>query len=361
MRIRSNTSMMQIWADCMNNPYIYFNIFDEFVIKVDPGKNRLFSKKIRNKYKAYLCDNYKDNSNIQLTITYSRQIPKNKNGFLFNNMCVGENYIESNYRSKLSQFKIKFIFENPDHAELFVNCNFLGLWPLVDLYIGSIVFFLLTIKGFCPIHASSAVKEEKLIITAGRRGVGKSTILNKLKKMGYEIISEDRVFIKNKKIYGLNTPVNLKFDRIDPNVKNIRFKYKLQLLLANVISKISLGRVNLMPNIIANTTNCSPHKITSGSKFYYLQSQNPFKVKTDVSLDSVASKVLNGNKFDLAFLNVELNSICFAYPNSIFANYWDEQEKLLNLELRQLEFIEVDIPTIPTSSQWDELLNNINT
>jgi hypothetical protein len=68
----------------------------------------------------------------------------------------------------------------------------LGSVPLVNL---AVVWTMFT-AGFLPLHAAAVLQGDRLIVLAGEKGAGKSTLALKLHQQGFPLICDDLVYLK---------------------------------------------------------------------------------------------------------------------------------------------------------------------
>jgi hypothetical protein len=64
--------------------------------------------------------------------------------------------------------------------------------PLVNLA----VVWTMFAAGFLPVHAAAVIHEDRLIVLAGEKGAGKSTLALKLHQQGFPVICDDLVYFK---------------------------------------------------------------------------------------------------------------------------------------------------------------------
>jgi len=65
----------------------------------------------------------------------------------------------------------------------------------VDYLLGSVLAFVLRLRGTVPLHASAIVVDERAIVFAGSPGAGKSTTAAAFALLGYPVLSDDIVVI----------------------------------------------------------------------------------------------------------------------------------------------------------------------
>jgi len=64
-----------------------------------------------------------------------------------------------------------------------------------DYLLGSVLAFVLRLRGSVPLHASAVVIDERAIIFAGAQGAGKSSTAAAFAQLGYPVLSDDIVVV----------------------------------------------------------------------------------------------------------------------------------------------------------------------
>lgn len=77
-------------------------------------------------------------------------------------------------------------------GELQTQIDGLETVPLLHLLIVRMMFA----AGFLPLHAAALVQQERLILLAGERGAGKSTLSTRLGCLGFSLLGDDLVYLK---------------------------------------------------------------------------------------------------------------------------------------------------------------------
>ena len=122
---------------------------------------------------------------------------------------------------KTLSYDISSYFENKIYVKIEQNFN---IWYILYI-IENTIYFLLSKKNFCMLHAGAVRKKNNSILILGPQGSGKTLFtLNKLKE-GYSFLGDEYVFI-NKNAECLSFPRALNFKKFHKNHYKIAFKYK---------------------------------------------------------------------------------------------------------------------------------------
>lgn len=221
----------------------------------------------------------------------------------------------------------------------------------------------LSVRGFVPMHAAAAVRADdpaRAVLLAGRRGVGKTTLIGRLLDRGYHVVSEDRVFVRDGVAHGLRVPVNLKFDRADPKLAALPMEVRRRLRGKALLASATRGYIALHEPVDAAAL--LPGKLAPACplrKLLYLQSGPGFGIEPTDALRT-ARRIILGNRFEDPATIEDLLAYryCIGHLAGRGGDPWDADEAALRdaLSTPGVTLKQVKMPITPGDKQWDAVI-----
>ena len=226
----------------------------------------------------------------------------------------------------------------------------------------------LAVRGWVPVHAAAVVKgrggQARGVVIAGRRGVGKTTLVGRLLDDGWQVVSEDRVYIKHGQVRGLRVPVNMKYDRADPGLAWLPRKTRWRLARNRLIDLATRGYIGLhepvdmallLPGRLTET--CPLHRMV------YLQSGGELAIDQAPDAQVFAGRMIGGNAFEDPGIieDVLAYQYCFASFAGASGYLWSHDRDRLADELsrRGVELGALVVPVSPSEAEWDRVLGEV--
>lgn len=206
---------------------------------------------------------------------------------------------------------------------------------------------------------------ERGVVLAGRRGVGKTTISGRLLKQGWRLISEDRIYLKGNVVQGLRTPVNMKYDRDDPQLVRLPRATRLRLKRNHLLAIATGGYVRLHEPVPLNQL--IPDQLVDRgplTRLIYLQSGgDTHTLQADPAAKDLAQQMVRGNEFEdqASIEDMLAHQYCFPPIASKTGYLWDDDPSRLQKELKRdtVATCKIITPIKPTAAQWDQIFNEV--
>jgi len=339
---------------------LFFSFYNKLIVRLTGRLNTLAAKRFINRYKYYQInpDCVTDDKKIDLTIDIT-PFSFNKKTYLIGQYKIAQDYLArvSSYKGAKWQYEIDGFGKFPSTIRIWGNT--LAHFTITDITLSNMLIWYLSLKDMIPIHAASVAKDGNAIILAGRRGVGKTMIIPKILKHHYKMISEDRVFLHQKQVNAFRLPVNIKFDRKNPEIAKLPVNSKINLVRNRLISILTFGKINLLePLSIEKKISDNLDDLGKLSKFIYLQSGPSLQIENNISTQKISNQVIDGNLFDFSLLASDIAHYQFCFPK-INYDLWESHKQLLNRELIDVPALKITVPIKPAEDQWATIVEEI--
>jgi len=346
----------------------WFRFFDALTVRLEGDLRAGAARGFARKFAAYEIDH--DPGRADLTFRLGPYMPRTGPGVrLFNDYRIAPG--TPGYLSRKRVYKIarwaydidgldetRWMVRLEGNAAAQVMMHHLTMTPWLQL--------ALSVRGFVPMHAAAAVHPDdpaRSVLLAGRRGVGKTTLMGRLLREGFHVVSEDRVFLKGSTVHGWRLPVNLKFDRSDPRLATLPADARRRLRAKALLSRATRGYVSLHEPI--DPRKWLGDKLAEACELrrvVYLQSGPGLAVEAAGARD-IARRVVLGNRFEDPATAEEL--LAYRYAAGRFAGRLDDAHAADEASLARAFDAEgitrrrIIVPTSPTEAQWTQLAREV--
>lgn len=341
-----------------------FRFFDTMTVRVDGDFRRGAARGFLRKFKTYLVDG--DPAEADLTFRVAPFQPRQGSNVRLFNACR----VEAGYLARTSTYKVarwtydiagldsrRWTIHLHGNTAAHVMMHHLVMTPWLQL--------ALSVRGFIPVHAAAAVRpgDGRGVVLAGRRGIGKTTLMGRLLHRGYHVVSEDRVFLKDGVVHGLRVPANLKYDRHDPGLAALPAGSRRRLKRNALIAAVTRGYIGLHEPVDLGVL--LPDRLAPScrlTRLVYLQSAPEVTIE-DADAARTAHRIILGNRFDdpATLEDILAYRYCFGTFAGDAGTPWERDEDRLRAELSDdaVTLRHVMIPVRPTESQWERVVEEM--
>ena len=335
---------------------LVFNFFNVLSVLIRGETDGIAGRRILSRYRHYRTRKLEGDPDIIIELGPFEW--SERKVYLFSQYRVAEDYIGINLRYKIARWKLEAagLYGRPLHLRL--SGNLPAQIVMVDISINEMILWRLTLKDLMPVHAAAVMKDGQGIVITGRRGVGKTTLVGRLLKRGFDMVSEDRVFLKNRMTHGFRLPINIKYDRADPKIARLPRNIRRRLHRNRLLSFLTGGYISLLEPVAA--ADLLPNRLVEKSplsRLIYLQSNGDLRIeKADAG--TVAQQIAISNQFDAGFLAQALNAYDFIYP-LVRGDYWNRCLERTRLELSETPLYKVTVPVQPQERDWRRIIEAV--
>jgi hypothetical protein len=343
----------------------WFHFFDALTVRLEGDLHSGAARGFARKFAAYAID--RDPGRVDLTFRVGAFAPRrNSEVRVFNDYRVGPGCLSRTRRYKIAEWQYdiagldgeRWVIRLHGNAAAHAMMHHLTMTPWLSL--------AFSVRGYVPVHAAAAVHPDDpthSILLAGRRGVGKTTLMGRLLRQGFHVVSEDRVFIKDGTTYAWRVPVNLKFDRNDPQLAKLPRDVRRRLRAKALLSKATRGYLSLHEPI-------DPRKLLGEKlvascalrRVVYLQSGPSLTVEPAHAGDT-ARRIILGNRFEDPATAEDL--LAYRYDAGKLAGRAEDvyaaDETALRAQLASpgVTLKKITMPVSPSESQWDRVVREV--
>jgi len=201
-------------------------------------------------------------------------------------------------------------------------------------------------------------------VIAGRRGVGKTMIVGRLMDAGWQMVSEDRVYLKDGQVRGLRVPVNLKYDRADPGLARLSSATRWRLKRNRLLGLATAGYIGLHEPV--DLALLKPGRLEDAcplTRVVYLQSGGEWSADPAPDAATIAGRVIRGNEFEDPEIIEDVLAYQYCFPRfaGIAGYLWDHDRDRLTAELQRpgVSLRSLVVPVKPTAAEWDQLVGEV--
>lgn len=283
--------------------------------------------------------------------------------FIFNQYQITEGTLARSHKYKIACWKseIEGLTGLSWTVRLWGNLAAQTMMP--HLSMSTLTQLALALRGWVPVHAAAMVQGHDMgnsVVIAGRRGVGKTTLVGRLLRRGYHMVSEDRVFIKKGLVQGLRVPVNMKYDRSDPRIARLPSATRLRLKRNHLLAMATAGYFTLHEPVSLKAL--IPDELEDHCdlrRLVYLQS-GPGLQRITPNAGSIASRIVLGNEFEDPAIIEDVMAYQYCFPGfaGVAGYLWDHDRMRLMQELSRpsVTLADLVVPARPSPSQWDQIV-----
>lgn len=341
-----------------------FRFFDTLSVRVEGDFRRGAARGFLRKFKAYLVDGDLDGADLTFRVA-PFEPRQGSNVRLFNTYRVDAGYLARTSTYKIARWTYDIAGLDSHRWTLQLDGNTAAHAMMHHLVMTPWLQLALSVRALIPVHAAAAVRpeDERGVVLAGRRGIGKTVLMGRLLRRGYHVVSEDRVFLKAGAVHGLRVPVNLKYDRHDPGLAALPAGVRRRLKRNALIAALTRGYIGLHEPVDLEVL--LPDRLAPScrlTRLVYLQSAPDLMIE-DADAALTAHRIILGNRLDDSPTLEELLAYQFCFGT--FAGQsdapWERDEARLRAELSDnaVTLRRIMIPVRPTESQWDRVVEEM--
>ena len=344
----------------------FFRFFDALRVRLEGDLSAGAARGFAQKFAAYALD--RDPGRVDLTFRVGAFAKRQGADVrVFNAYRVAPGSLSRTRRYKVAKWSYditgldgtRWMIHLHGNAAAHAMMHHLTMTPWLQL--------ALSVRGYIPVHAAAAAHPDdptRTVLLAGRRGVGKTTLMGHLLRQGFHVVSEDRVFLKDGTIHAWRLPVNLKFERADPQLAKLPRDTRRRLRAKALLSRATRGYLSLHEPIDPRTL-LGQQMVASCAlrRAVYLQS-GPGLMIDPAHAGYTARRIVLGNRFEDPATAEDL--LAYRYAAGRFAGRLDEvhaaDEEALRMQLSRqgVRLQKLMMPVAPSPAQWAEIVREVS-
>lgn len=347
-----------------------YNIHDilKFQIRLDKKLKLINFLNIEHRYFEV---NYIDKPDIILNI--GKFSPSNEDCYVVD----GKYYIKENYfYCKDSEDRTKWEIEifGFESGDTIINFDIKvpgirGLLPILsshNLFLGPIIDYKLSNKGYFLLHSAGLGKEKKSFLMAGMGGAFKTTLaMDFIRKGGFDFFGDERIMLHDGNIFSY--PIGL-----------VSFNYRCSYLPTekkrNFLDKINLIKYNLDNYHNLEELNVNISEMSKLSALFFIVKKYGLKSMTikEYNLEKAIDKLIINNRMEMNrvympnLMGMSKNpyfeythAYSFIFPDGTVAERWDNMKRKLFNVIKNVPIYEIEIPMIYNDSVYNDVYYNI--
>lgn len=301
-----------------------FDIHGLFRFKATGTNERLLNILNRN-YSYFKTD---EDIKSDLNIILSDFEPVDGNSFIVDHKYIINSdsiFAKDSHKTVRWQFLLRDL---EDTATLHFSGNLFSEIFLRDYLLEPLIGFKLAQKGYSLLHASGVMLNNKGIVFAACKGVGKtSTILNLAQKNASYMSNEPIVISNDGLIYSWPTYISFYHYNLmsSPHFSNkLKIRDILELKTKHLIYLLSLKYGSLPLNLSPEIMFKSVGETSPLDSLIILTKTTGDKIKIieNLNCEIVAEKLLSVNRFEYKYFSDILTAYSYVFPKSNAKNFW---------------------------------------
>jgi len=313
----------------------HYSLYDALSIKYTDHRNCVYNSidLFAKDYSNFLTD---EQQNPDLIINISKFDDNARISLENDKYGVNKNYFLGSKRYKCAYFSYDLLIEGIS-MRVNINPNIFASRVMHQLLLDYIVNILLFHRGYSNLHSSAVAKGDSAILFTGPGGSGKSSFAFYCLKWGYQLIGDDRVFVKDGFAYPFLECPGLDYNTkgyIEPYISN---KAKLIIYLNKLIKVISNNYVGMLFSLKSKDVfldGVTAQKAAKIKKIIFLQPSHIFEVSS-IDRDDLLLKFQVNQTYEDKPLFREIFNYSTVYPENIFLSYVNNYLNSLSNNLPQ--------------------------
>ncbi len=344
-------------------PFTDFQFWDALRVRVCGRVSCGAAKRFATKFANYRVTSATEATEPDLLFDLQPFDANDPHAYIFNQYRIAPGRLGKTHQYKIAKWRsrIEGLDGKQWHARVWGNASAQGVIPHQTMT--SLVQLQLELRGWSSVHAAAVDRDGRGTVIAGRRGVGKTTLIGRLLKARWAMVSEDRVFMRDGTVQALRVPVNLKYDRSDPRLIRLPFASRARMLRNRLLAIATGGYFTLHEpvDLLRWLPQEQVRESTRLNRFIYLQSGPHMHVEKNADPRELARRVVLGNRFEDPTLSEDLLAYQFCFPNGRedLNSYWDAAATRLTQQLENCDRSLVTVPIAPTQDQWRRLEDEV--
>jgi hypothetical protein len=275
---------------------------------------------------------------------------------------IRPDYIYFRDKRKLSKWEVE-MKGLEESLSVKIATNYVGSITSVLNIVEFLIQYSLLKKGISIVHASGVARDGKCIIFPARSGGGKTTVALSLLERGFQYLGDNYVILDKGVVRNFISPLNIfSYNRMPFIDRSLSIGQKISLAVKKMIYDLTGGYFKVFEKI--DPVQFFGHMITDNCTVHLLCQ---IDVKNHEVKDKIVPKRIGReNLMRKLRYNMELDMIAFskyiysygyAFPNSIFSNFWEIYEKILKSNIpNDLHTIAVEVPDKWSKSTVDKII-----
>jgi len=330
----------------MNKQERHYNFHGILSMKIIRPAITPFGGMIDRVYAAYET---KEKINPQLIIHIGSFEPDLEGAFQVGKFYVGPDTIFAHMKYKGARWSVYVAALKQGDFSVKVSLNPLGAIGFSSTTLVNLVKMAFGLRGYASIHGACFGLGDKAVLFPARSGVGKTLMSLHMLKMGFRLLGDDKVFVRDGRVYNHLLPINLKFtyEKL-PEVK-ITPAQKISLLGKKWLSQITGGFLNLLTPV--SIRQIFPGKVIDEAHLagvrHMISSENYLET-TPPELDSFVRQMIINSQMEAGELCQWISAHAFVYPEGPMASYWEDQALIMKKTFLNANLGEIHVPRVFT-------------
>ncbi len=245
-------------------------------------------------------------------------------------------YCKDKYKCARWALEIQDIENKP---RIRISTNYAGYYIAPFVIIDFFILYTFLKKGRILIHASGVEKDGRCLLFSARGGGGKTTMALSLVDKGYKYLGDNFVLMDKEKVRSFISPLNIfSYNRLDIVERNLSKKQRISMEVKKLIYKITGGYIKIFEKI--NPSALFPEQIineSNASRICILEpnsnANNKEVVIRDIDTKTLIKRLRYNMEMDSQLFCKYLHSYAYVNPNSFWADFWENYEKILTENL----------------------------
>ena len=346
-------------------PFVDFQFWDALRVRVHDRLGCGAAKRFTRKFAAYRVENESKQPQPDLVFDLQPFDFENPQAYRFNQYRIAQGSLGKIHHYKIAKWHSRIEDLEGPRWRVRIWGNHPAQSVIPHQTMTSLVQLQLQHRGWSSLHAAAVDRDGQGMVIAGRRGVGKTTLVARLLEAGCAMVSEDRVFLCNDLVMALRVPVNLKYDRRDPKIIRLPIANRIRIARNRLIAAATGGYFSLHEPVDLQRwlPKEQTRQATQLKRLIYLQSGPKLHIQKNADPHELARQVMLGNQFDEPSLCEDLLAYRFCFPSPSgqdpLSGYEEKSILKLAQHLAGCECRLVMVPAHPTQQQWQQLVNEV--
>lgn len=247
-----------------------------------------------------------------------------------------------------------------DACKAVVSVSGLGRAMFVQAGLASLIRWKLGQLGFAWLHAACIVRDGRALVLAGPSGIGKSQIVLRAIRDGWQMVTDDHVLIGNESISGITTPVLLRGYGGTPNGVVLPAAIRRRRRCNALVRRLTLGRINLMvPYRPGRASLAGPRLLSAADATLCLLTRGASYAAQPVTREEASQTIYQSARHAGRFLDEMMsNGLRCESPVDMEA-FWNAQRERIDVLTDSSRLCSASLPKPLDESSYQQLLSDI--
>lgn len=313
----------------------YYSIHNllSFSIRNDGSYLRNFLDTTRVQFENFEID--KETNTVDFSVEIGAFKPRSKGcKILDDNYHIRKDYLCLNDYRKYAKWRIEI--ENLETCPVVrIDPNLAGCITNPLNLTEFLIQYCLLQRGYSVIHAGGVAVDGHAVLLPGTSGGGKTTVALSLVERGYDYLGDNYIIIDHNEALSYLTPLNIfSYNRVPLIEKALDQRQKCSLNLRKLLYDATKGYIKIFKKV--NPCDIFANQIVSHGQIdllCFLEPNDKFNRNIEeprrIGLEEAVKKLRFNMELEWLQFNRYIHSYGYLYPQSLFANFWDQYETML--------------------------------